>query len=152
VPSEKYDKEKVHLILADSLYREGRYQLSLSQYSDFLDIYPNSKYSSHVLETMAEMYEKEQVYAKALHIYRQLYQSSGVTTKGLSFYYNQARLLYMMGETRAAENIYKDIISIRPDSAYARKAEISAKLSHLFDELDSDRQEGYSENSSSQNE
>jgi hypothetical protein len=62
-----------------------------------------------------------------------LYQRTGASSsKGMSYYYNQARLLNKMGDIEHSGKIYADIIKISPDSPYARKAIINNKLNALF--------------------
>lgn len=131
-----YDEELTFLLLPDSLKREGRSEMAISLYRDFIDLYPNSKYVPRVLKTMAEIFEAEQRYAEALEIYERLFRQSGITSKGLEFYYNQARILNLMGEIDRADRIFRDIIATAPESPYAKKSEIRLRLARLFEEME----------------
>lgn len=130
------DSQKRYLLLAESLYREGEFQYALSLYLDFMELYPDSKYRTQALETLASIYEKEQRHQEALQTYRILYQDAGISNKGLGYLYHQARILSLMGERARAEKIYREIIRISPEGPYARKAKINSKLGRLFEETD----------------
>jgi len=131
-PSE--EQEKIFLQLAESLYMEGRYQQAIRTYRDFVDMYPDSRFIVRALEAMAVIYEKNQNFEEALKVYQFLYQRTGTqSNKGLGYYYNQARILNIMGEHQAAEEVYANIIAISPDSPYAKKAQIQNKLNILFE-------------------
>ncbi len=129
-----YDEELTFLLLPDSLRRDGRNTQAISLYRDFIDLYPNSRYLARVQKTMAEIYEEEQYYREALEVYRMLFRQAGITSKGLEFYYNQGRILNLMGEVEAADRIFRDIIETAPDSPYAKKSEIRLRLARLFEE------------------
>jgi TolA-binding protein len=127
-------QEKIYLNLAESLYNDGEYVRALSIYLDFLDLYPDSTYTVRAMETLADLYEKQQRYSEALSVYENLYQRTGPSSnKGIYYYYNQARVLNTMGYVEKASQIYSDIIKISPDSPYAKKAQINNKLNSLFD-------------------
>jgi len=127
-------QEKIYLNLAESLYKDGEYVRALSLYLDFLDLYPDSTYSVRALETLAELYEKQQRFSEALSVYENLYQRTGPSSnRGIYYYYNQARILNAMGLVEKASRIYDDIIKISPESAYAKKSEMNNKLNTLFD-------------------
>lgn len=126
-------QEKVFLQLAESLYQEGQYNRAISIYLDFIDLYPDSSFMVRALETMADIYEKQQRYPEALATYETLYQRTGISSsKGVYYYYNEARILNIMGELEKASKVYADIIRISPDSPYAKKAQINNKLNSLI--------------------
>ena len=126
-------QEKIFLNLAESLYNEGEYVRALSLYMDFIDLYPDSVYVVRAMESMADLYEKQQKYSEALAVYEGLFQRTGLSSnKGIFYYYNQARILNVMGYVEKASEIYADIIKISPDSPYAKKSEINNKLNTLF--------------------
>jgi len=132
--AEKLRQEKIYLQLGESLYAEKQYSSALSVLRDFIEVYPDSAYLVKALEKMALIYEKSQKYKEALAAYKKLYQETGVTSGGLKYYLNQARLLSNMGEINEAEKIYHDIIKISPDSPYAGKARINLQLSDVFND------------------
>jgi len=143
-------QEKIFLSLAESLYKDGEYVRALSIYLDFMELYPDSSYGVRAMETMAELYEKQQMYSEALSMYEDLYQKTGLSSsKGMRYYYNQARLLNTMGYVQEASAIYANIVKMNPDSPYAKKSQINKKLNTLFTEPEQLHQP---ENNSSQNE
>ncbi|MDH4263154.1 MAG: tetratricopeptide repeat protein [Spirochaetia bacterium] len=126
-------QEKIYLNLAESLYNDGEYVRALSIYLDFLDLYPDSTYTVRAMETLADLYEKQQRFSEALSVYESLYQRTGPSSnKGIYYYYNQARILNAMGYVEKASQIYQDIIKINPDSPYAKKSQINNKLNDIF--------------------
>ncbi|MDH4198797.1 MAG: tetratricopeptide repeat protein [Spirochaetia bacterium] len=132
-PSEK--QEAIFLNLAESLYKDGEYNRALSVYLDFVDLYPDSSFLVRALETMADLYEKLQKYPEALNIYETLYQRTGTSSsRGLFYYYNQARILNIMGDVDKAAKIYDEIVKISPDSPYAKKSQINNKLNSIFNQ------------------
>lgn len=126
-------QEKIFLALAESLYKDGEYVRALAIYMDFIDLYPDSMFVVRALETMADLYEKQQKFSEALATYESLFQRTGLSSsKGIYYYYNQARILNVMGDVEKASRIYADIIKVSPDSPYAKKSEINNKLNTIF--------------------
>jgi len=126
-------QEKIYLALAESLYTDGEYSRALAIYLDFLDLYPDSTYIVRAMESMADLYEKQQKFAEALSVYEGLYQRTGPSSnRGIFYYYNQARILNTMGYVEKASAIYTDIIKISPDSPYAKKSQINNRLNSLL--------------------
>ena len=131
---ERQRQEKITLHLAESLYREKKLQHSLIIFRDFIDMYPESKFMVRALETIALVYEELQLYEDALTTYKKLYQLSGISSKGLEYYYHQGRLLYFMGEYDKATVVFENLIRINPDSHYARKARINLELAEILNQ------------------
>jgi len=125
-------QEKILLSLAQTLYAEKEYMQVIPILNDFADLYPESHFLIRAMEILAVTYEKVQMFDKALATYEKLYQISGLTGNGLDYYYNQARILYIMGDEKKSNKIYNDIINLSPDSHIARKAKINQDLSTLF--------------------
>jgi len=125
-------QQKILLSLAQTLYAEKEYMQVIPILNDFADLYPESHFLIRAMEILAVTYEKVQMFDKALVTYEKLYQISGLTGNGLDYYYNQARILYIMGDEKKSNKIYNDIINLSPDSHIARKAKINQDLSTLF--------------------
>ena len=125
-------EEALSLKLGNSLYEENELDHALLVFQDFIELYPDSSRSSQVLEKIAVIYEERQEYVLAQRIYKKLFEKLGLSTKGLSYYLEVARLSETMGDNNKANRIYKMLIEMLPGSDIALKARKRIQLNKLF--------------------
>ena len=125
-------EEVLSLKLGNSLYKENKLSHALLIFHDFIELYPGSSRRSQVLEKIAVIYEERQEYVLAKRMYMQLFEELGLSTKGLNYYLEVARLSEMMGDIKKAHEIYQMIIKNLPGSEIAIKAKKRIQLNKLF--------------------
>lgn len=92
---------------------------AFQSFSDYIEFYPKGKYRLEAYKYMAEIYKERFKYMDAIKIYMKIYGEFSQTDDGIEAYYNAGLAYSRMGIDKKAIQIYNDIISEYPASAYA---------------------------------
>lgn len=138
-PKELLKEEQRELVysLALSLQKEDRIGEAISQYTMYLDLYPDGRRVFEIRSILAKLYERKQHFAKAARIWLTMYQDAGIAAHSLEYYFEYARLQEITGNMQEAEKVYREINQLSPDSDSAVKARLKLQAMNLFGESSS---------------
>lgn len=138
--------------LAHSLAREKRYNEALHAYQEFVQVFAGSPRSREAHESMARIYELKQRYDLAIREYNTLYRNLGVTSIGLLYRLEAARLYEIEGNENAAVAIYKELNRLDPHSTAAQQARTRMESLNLMQKVGDTEKDNQLVKSSPQNE
>lgn len=118
---------EIYLKLAKSHADELNYKRSIELLEDFLILFPEHPEKKNALLQLADCFEKEMNWEKAIKTNLQIYRNSPFTEEGLLAYFHGAELMARIGEYKRSGEIL----------SFLKKQSYSAKVKDLADiELD----------------
>jgi len=100
----------------------GSYSNSASQFSEFIERYPNDPRVTDARLRLADSYFGSKNFSAASKIFSQLFKSGNYSSDDPYAYYQYAQALYKSGETEAAINEFRNLQQKFPGSAYAENS------------------------------
>jgi tol-pal system protein YbgF len=117
----KVDKEAVYAA-AYEVFKEGKYEKSRTDFSNFLKQYPNSEYSDSAQFWIGESYYFEKKYEKAILEYEKVVKGYPKGNKVPYALLKQGLSFQMLGDKPSARLILQQVIKDYPNTNQARIA------------------------------
>lgn len=123
----------------DSKYQSGVMFLSLNrpdkalqELSEYLEIYYNGNHRHEAYKKIAEIYMLAFDYQKAVDQYKSLYEEFSSSEDGLEGYFRAAICYQKMGYDDKAKDIFTEIQTNYPESAFARQSQAQLDLMKIL--------------------
>jgi TolA-binding protein len=123
----------------DSKYQSGamflslnRYDKALQEFSEYLEIYYNGNHRHEAYKKIAEIYLQSFDYQKAADQYKSLYEEFSSSEDGLEGYFRAGICFQKMGYDDKAKDIFTEIQTNYPESAFARQSQAQLDLMKIL--------------------
>lgn len=123
----------------DSKFQSGmmfmslnKYDKAMQEFSEYLEIYYNGNHRHEAYKKIAEIYISSFDYQKAADKYKLLYEEFSSSEDGLEGYFKSAICYQKMGYDDKAKDIFSEIQSNYPESAYARQSQAQLDLMKIL--------------------
>ena len=128
-------------IADDVKFRNGEQFMSLKKYNraieelqEYLEIYYDGNHRHEAYNMLAGIYFDRFDYARAIRLYRGLYEEFSNREEGVAAYYHVGLCYVKMGYDSSALDIFQQILNDYPGSEYALQAKMQLDLLKILNE------------------